>query len=113
MPIKKEVLPIPAGKHFVITEEKRPKHPHIINHVLTVADKWYEIKVPDDVKVWSLRLRESNDLLYKYDSGSAYKTLSAGGEITQDTAPGLGYGVGAIFVRCAAAGAIVELELWS
>ena len=95
----------------VITEEKRPRIPlPIINHFLTEADKWYEIKFPPKVtKTWSLRLRESNDLLYKYTSGSTYKTLSAGGEISQDTYPA---SIQSIFVKCATASVTVELEIW-
>ena len=95
----------------VKTEERRPSHPlPIINHVLNTANQWYEIKFPPGgVKAWSLRLRESNDMNYKYDSGSTYKTLSAGGEISQDTFP---TPIKSIFVRCDTANVTVELEVW-
>ncbi len=93
------------------TEEKRPQHPHIINHSLNNADTWYEIKLPKKgVKAWSLRCRENNDINYCYEpSGSTYKTLSSGGEISEDTAP---EGIHAIYVRCATANVTIEMELW-
>lgn len=104
--IKEKVTVLPS----VRTEEIRPRKPHIINHSLNTANQWYEIKLPvEGVKTWSLRCRESNDIHYKFDSGYVYKTLSAGGEISQDTAPGP---VNSIFVRCATANVTIELELW-
>ncbi len=95
----------------VITEEKRPQHPHIINHKLTTADQWYEIKLPaKGVKTWSLRCREENNITYSFEpSHSTYMTLSGGETLSEDTAP---QGTHAIYVASPVANVTIELELW-
>ena len=105
--IKKKITELPP----VRTEEKRPRKPHIINHRLTIANRWYEIKLPvEGLKVWKLKCRTSNDILYSFESSaSTYSTLSAGETLSEDTAP---EGSHAIYVRCATANVTVELELW-
>ena len=99
---------------IIKTEEKRPIRPHIINHKLTNADQWYEIKLPPKgLKAWSLNLRENQDLLYSFEpSGSTYKTLKKGATLNEDTTPE-GLDIHAIYVQCATADVTVELELWS
>lgn len=99
-------------EQVIKTEEKRPRHPHIINHKLTTADKWYEIKLPaEGVKTWSLGLRENQDLKYSFEpSHSTYVTLKKGATLSEDTAPN---DIHAIYVTCATAAVTVELELWS
>ena len=104
--IKEKVTALPPVK----TDEKRPRKPHVINHTLTTANQWYEIKLPvEGVKAWSLRCRESNDLHYKFDSGSTYMTLASGETLSEDTAP---KDINSIFVRSATANVTLELELW-
>ena len=105
--IKEKVTVMPP----IITEEKSPRKPHIINHSLTTANQWYEIKLPvDGLKAWSLRCRGGNDIHYKFDSGSTYMTLTNGETISENTAP---KDINSIFVRSAIAEVILELELWS
>ncbi len=96
---------------IVKTEEKRPRHPHIVNHSIHEANKWYEIKLPrNNVQAWSLRLRENYNINYCFEpSVSTYMTLSAGGTLNEDTAPD---GIHAIYVRTAEADVTIELELW-
>ncbi len=100
-------------EQVVKTEEKRPTHPHIINHKINEADRWYEIKLPvTGLKTWSLSLRESQDLLYSFEpSGSTYITLKKGATLSEDTTPE-DLDIHAIYVRCATADVTVELELW-
>ena len=104
--IKEKLTVLPPVK----TEEARPRKPHIINHKLTTSNQWYEIKLPvDGVKAWSLRCRESNDINYKFDSGSTYMTLASGETLSEDTAP---KDINSIFVRSATADVTLEMELW-
>ena len=98
-------------EHIVKTEEKRPTRPHIINHSIPTADKWYEIKIPSKgVKTWSLGLRENYDINYCFEpSHSTYITLKKGATLSEDTSP---EGTHAIYVKCATAAVTIELELW-
>ena len=59
-------ISIPSQPEVIVkTEEKRPEHPHIINHSIHEANKWYEIKLPrEGIKAWSLRCREEHDINY-------------------------------------------------
>lgn len=95
----------------VVTEEKRPKHPHIVNYSIHEANKWYEIMLPTEgVKAWTLRCREKHDINYCYEpSHSTYITLSKGDVLSEDTAPKM---IHAIYVRSPVANVTVEVELW-
>lgn len=95
----------------VETEEIRPTRPHIINHVLNEADRWYEIRLPVDAITWQLRARGNYDLLYSFEpSHATYMTLTRGDTLTEDTAPHMG--IKSIYVMCETAGVTSELEVW-
>lgn len=103
---------IPSQPEVIIkTDEKRPRHPHIINYSIHEADKWYEIKFPrDGVKSWSLSCRENYDVNYCFEpTASTYKTLTKGATLSEDTAP---QGIHAIYVKSPEADVTIELELW-
>lgn len=93
------------------TEEIRPTRPHIINHYLSNANTWYEIKLPIDNRTWQLKARGNYDLLYSFEpSASTYMTLVRGSVLSENTAPNRN--INAIYVMCETAGVTVELELW-
>lgn len=104
-------ISIPQQNVVIKTEEKRPRHPHIVNYSIHDANKWYEIKLPrENVKAWSLRCREEYDINYCFEpTASTYMTLSSGGTLSEDTAP---EGIHAIYVRSPEADVTIELELW-
>ncbi len=104
-------ISIPNQEIVIKTDEKRPRHPHIVNYSIQEADRWYEIKLPQEgVKAWSLRCREEYDISYCFEpSASTYMTLSSGGTLSEDTAP---QGIHAIYVRSPEADVTIELELW-
>lgn len=104
--------PNPTAVTTVIkTEEKRPTHPHIINHLLSSANTWYEIKLPKKISAWGIRCREGSDINYCFEpSGSTYMTLSGGETNLEDTSPGMD--INAVYVKSPVANVTVELELW-
>ena len=106
-------IKIPSSKQEVVikTQEKRPKHPHIVNYSVHEANRWYEIKLPRlGVLAWNLRCREEYNINYCFEpTASTYMTLSSGASLSQDTAP---EGIHSIYIRCATADVTIELELW-
>ena len=103
-----EVIP-----DVVKTEEVRPTKSHIVNHNLTTANQIYEIKIPKEgLRGWSLKCRSKVDIHYSFEpSFSTYMTLGSAETVNQDTAPNAS--IYSIYVRCATANVVVELELWS
>jgi len=104
-------IPHSTQEVVVKTEEKRPRHPHIVNYSILIANQWYEIKLPiEGVLAWQLRCREDYNINYCFEpTASTYMTLSSGATLSQDTAP---EGIHSIYVRCATADVTVELEVW-
>ena len=95
----------------VKTEEVRSQHPHIINHNLTNANQWYEIKISQDVITWQIKARGNYELLYSYSpTHQTYMTLVAGNVLSADTATDKN--LNAIYVMCETPNVIVELESW-
>ncbi len=113
--IRDAIVPEVKLPEPVITEEIRPKSPQIINHNLTNANQWYELKIPINVSVWQIRCRTNNDILYSYSpTHQTFRTLIAGEVLSADTAPKdiEQSEYGSIFVTCATTGVVVELEYW-
>jgi len=103
----------PAPQEEVVTtQEVRATRPHIVNQNLTVANRIYEIKIPrHGVRTWSLRCRNDANLQYAFEpSFSTYMTLPTGESLNENTAPNKS--IYAIYVRCATANVVTELELW-
>ena len=93
------------------TEEVRPTRPHIINHILTDADTWYEIKLPEDVVTWQMRARGDYDLEYSFESSQATTmVLPSGSVLNENTSPNMS--IRAIYVRSGTAASQVDLEMW-
>lgn len=111
-PITEPTQPIYVHQAGVVeTEEVRSTRPHMINHSLNEANKWYEIKLPVDAVTWQLKTRGNYDLSYSFEpSHSTYITLTRGSVLTENTAPNMS--IGAIYVMCETAGVIAELEVW-
>jgi len=103
--------PAPQEK-VVVTEEIRPTVPHIINQILPVANRIYEIKIPRfDVRTWSLRCRNDINLQYSFEpSFSTYMTLPSGQPLNEFTSPNRS--IYAVYVRSPTANVVAELELW-
>ena len=100
-----EVVP-----NVINTKEIRPRHARIINYSIHQANVWNEIKIPQEIRAWSLRCREKYDINYCFEpSHATYMTLSKGAVINEDTSP---QGVQAIYVRSPVANITIELELW-
>ncbi len=100
---------------FIKTEEIRPKTPYIINHNLTVANRWYELKIPVNAVTWQIRCRTNNDILYSYSPTHAtYFSLKAGEILSADTAPKdiEQSEYGSIFVMSEQGNVVAELEYW-
>jgi len=88
-----------------------PRIPHIINHILTVANAWYEIRFPPNTITWQMRARQAVDLNYSYEPSKAtYMTLDSGDTLSEDTVPNKS--IWSIFVRSGTADTVVEIELW-
>ena len=102
---------VPATEVVIKTDEKRPRHPHIINYSINESDKWYEIKLPSEgVKSWSLKCRSHYDINYCFEpTASTYMTLTKGATLSEDTAP---EGVHSIYVKCSESDVVIEVELW-
>jgi len=95
----------------VKTLETPPTTADILNHHLNEANKWYEIKLDRRMVTWQLRCRTNNDLHYSYSpSQVTYFTLKGGEVLGADVSPNAD--LNAIWVRCATAGVVVELEFW-
>lgn len=95
----------------VETKEVRPTVPHIINHILTDADVWYEIRLPPDTKAWSLKTRGRHEILYSFEpSQSTYVTLERGTILDSDTAPN--QSIRAVYIKSEEAGVVVEIHVW-
>lgn len=93
------------------TEETRPTRPHIINHSLTNANQWYEIRLPKDVITWQLKARGDYEIFYSFEpSHVTYMTLPSGSVLTENTAPNKS--IRSVYVSCATAGVVVEIEMW-
>jgi len=104
------IPPIPK-EPTVNTEEKAPTTPHIINHNLNDADRWYEVKLSRNLVTWQLRCRENYDISYSYSpTHQTYMTLSAGNVLSADTSPNSN--INAVYVMCENQ-TIVELECWT
>jgi len=101
----------PSASQAAITAEAVPRIPHIMNVALTVASTWYEIKFPFNTVTWMMKARGAFDILYSYEpTASTYMTIASGNTLSEDTIPNRS--IGSIFVSCATAGVVVELELW-
>ena len=99
----------------VMTEEIRPKSPYIINHNLTVADRWYELKIPVNAVTWQITVRGLHEIQYSYSpTHQTYRTLRAGEVLEADTAPKdiEQSEYGSIFVMSEEGNVVVELEYW-
>ena len=93
------------------TEEVRPTKPHIINHILIEADKWYEIKLPEDVVTWQMMARGDYDLEYSFEpSQSTTMVLPSGSILNENTAPNMS--IKSIYVRSETANSQVDIEMW-
>ena len=113
--IRDAIVPEVKLPEPVMTEEIRPKTPYIINHNLTNANQWYELKIPVNAVTWQIRCRTDNDILYSYSPTHAtYFSLKAGEILSADTAPKdiEQSEYGSIFVMCETARVVAELEYW-
>ena len=113
--IRDAIVPEVKLPEPVITEEIRPKTPYIINHNLTVANRWYEIKIPINTVVWSITIRGNHEIQYSYSpTHQTFRTLRAGEVLEADTAPKdiEQSEYGSIFVMSTEGNVIVELEYW-
>ena len=100
-----------ASQNVTKTEEVRPTKPHIINHILTNADVWYEIRLPEDVVTWQLRARGDYDLEYSFEpSQTTTMILPSGAVLNENTAPNMS--IRAIYVMSGTAGSQVDIEMW-
>lgn len=110
-PAAQEVC-IPQSCPPVVTEEKRPTRPHIINHRLNEASRWYEIPIPPNVKAWTLKPRGTHELNYSFEtSHSTFMTLEKNQVLTQDTLPAT-VTPWSIYVMSEDSDLVVELEIW-
>lgn len=95
----------------VRTSEVSPRRPHIVNHQLNKAGKWYKIDLPKDMLSWTLKARGDNVLFYSFEpSHSTYATLSAGMHLSEDTMPNME--IRAIYLMCETANVTAEMEVW-
>jgi len=100
-----------VSKQVTKTEEVRPTKPHIINHVLTEANTWYEIRLPEDVVTWQMVARGDYDLEYSFEPSQATTmVLPSGSILNENTAPNMS--IRSIYVRCGTAGSQVDIEMW-
>ena len=96
---------------LVNVKEIIPTTADILNHHLNEASKWYEIKLDRRMVTWQLRCRSNNGLHYSYSPAcQTYFTLKSGEVLSADVSPNSD--LNAIWVRCATANVIVELEFW-
>lgn len=101
-----------APERAVKTEETRPRRPHITNHVLTDANRWYEIPIPPEIRTWSMNARGEYDILYSFEpSQSTFRTLFSGTYLDSDTEPRR-ITPTAIYISSATAGAVVEMAFF-
>ena len=99
------------GETLMKTEERPPKTADILNHNLTNANKWYEIKLPRDLITWQIRSRQDVDIFYSYSpTHITYFTLRSGEVLGADTSPNTD--INAVYVMSETAGTIIELEFW-
>ena len=105
-------ISIPSLPEVIVkTEEVRPTRAHIINHNLHDANKWYEIRIPNDVVTWAITVRGSHEINYSYSpTHQTYRTLRAGESLEADTAPNKT--LNAVWVMSEEGGVVVELEVW-
>lgn len=99
----------------VKTEEIRPKTPYIINHNLTYANRWYELKIPVNAVVWQITVRGNHEIQYSYSpTHQTFRTLRAGEVLSADTAPKdiEQSEYGSIFVMSEEGNVVCELEYW-
>ncbi len=98
-------------KEPVLTSEKSPVYSHIINHNLTKANHWYEIKLEHDIVTWQLKARGNFELNYCFEpSHATYVSLQKGAVLSEDTVPDRS--IDAIYVMCETAGVVMEMEIW-
>jgi len=94
----------------VETEEVAPTKPHIMNHILTNADTWYQIPIPKDIRTWSMNARGTYDITYSFEpSHATYRTLFSGMFLDSDTSPN---NISEIYVSSGTAGAVVEISMF-
>ena len=99
------------GETLMKTEERPPKTADILNHSLTNANQWYEIKLPRDLITWQIRCRSDHDIRYSYSpTHTTYFTLRSGEVLGADTSPNTD--INAVYVMSETAGTIIELEFW-
>ena len=100
------------SQQVVKTLEVPPTTADILNHNLTIAGKWYEIKLPrKGLITWQIRMRENVDINYSYSpTHQTFFTLKAGEVLSSDTSPNTD--INAVFVMCEIAGKICEVEIW-
>lgn len=115
VPVQPAYVPIKATEkegEFVRTYERRPKRGLVENYHLNDPNTWYKIEIPHNILVWSLRLRQEQNLHYTYEpSHATYMTLNAGETLSEDTSPNRG--IRAIYVQCDTANSIAEFEVWT
>jgi len=101
---------VPKEVPVMQTEEVAPAKPHIMNHILTNANQWYQIPIPKDIRTWSMNARGAYDLYYAFEpSHTTYKTLFSGIFLDSDTSPN---NISEIYISSDTAGAVVELSLF-
>lgn len=102
---QKQVSEITKGEPDV---DVTPETPTTSNTTMTSANTWYSYTFPANTKAWALRCRGAYDILYNYDGeDSPYLTLKSGETLAEDTTPTT------IYFRCATAGQIIEIEVWT
>ena len=100
-----------VSKQVTKTEEVRPTKPHIINHILTNANTWYEIRLPEDVVTWQLRARGNYELEYSFEpSQTTTMVLPSGAVLNENTAPNMS--IRAIYIRSETPASQVDIEIW-
>ena len=101
----------PPIQQVIKTEEIRPTKADIINHNLTNANQWYEIKLSRNIVTWQITVRGNHEIKYSYSPTHAtFRTLRAGEILEADTSPNTD--INAIYVMSTEGGVVVELEFW-
>lgn len=88
-------------------------NPKVSNLTLTSANTEYSYTFPIKTTSWSLKARTAVDLKYSWtsgESGTVFKTVPAGSEVYEEN---ILMNNNIIYIQCATAGTIVEIEYWT
>ncbi len=107
----KDKKPVETKEEPVKVTEEVPRTPNIINHNLTVANDWYEIRIPVDAVAWKMKARGNHTMYYSYEQNHVtFITMDPGQVVTGDTMPNKG--IRAVYVMSNDNDVVVEFEVW-